>query len=304
MVSEKKNSYFEILSILENLLDEANREKAQPIPIKIKYKSPSLDLKKDKPFVIVFGEQHLGSAINEINFIKTNKSILNTLTVFAKSKDITLGKFIKEGCSELKPYKKLQQKTTEELLRFGLSPLQVFINKIDPQKQVITVESQEIFIEFALLSLLYASRPGNARFSEIESQRIVYLISDNLDYEKYLQLKSKTQKIIEQLKLYEYFEEKFIKKINIENDFAELRLLALRSNIEEKVSKETLQEFDLRINKALLECGKLRDKKAAEAVAELDPGIYPMFFGDYHTQNLIEAFKEFEIPILVLSPFI
>ena len=300
---EQEFSYNKLFSKIESLVKEVNRSKDQPIPVKIRYKSSAFDLEKNKPLIVIFGEQHPGPTVNEVNFAKTNRALLNTLIALCSEKEIPVKSFIKEGCSSLEAYEKLRQKTIEELLVLGLSPLQVYINKIDPKMEVKVVESTEIFLEFALLSLLYSSRPGNARFSELEMDRIKYIISEDIDYDKYMLVKARVLKIEEELKLFEIFEEKYIKKIRLENDFGELALLALRSNIEDLVTEETLQQFDLRITKALLECGKDRDAYSAKLAAKLEPGVYPMFFGDYHIDNLIKAFEELEVGLIVLSPF-
>ena len=300
---DQEFSYSELFSKIENLVKKVNRSKDQPIPIKIRYKSSSSDLQKDKPLIVIFGEQHAGSAVNEVNFAKTNRALLNALVVLCGDKEIPVKSFIKEGCSSLEAYGKLKEKTIEELLVLGLSPLQVYINKIDPKMEVKVVESTEIFLEFALLSLLYSSRPGNARFSELEMDRIKYIISEDIDYDKYMLVKARVLKVQEELKLFEVFEEKYIKKIRLENDFGELTLLALRSNIEDLVSEDTLKQFDLRITKALLECGKARDNYSAKIAAKFEPGVYPMFFGDYHIDNLIKAFGKLDVGLVVLSPF-
>ena len=303
MKQDTKFSYQEIFSSLENIVKEVNRSKDQPVPIKIRSKSSIAKLDLDKPFVVLFGEQHPGSVTNEVNFAKTNRALLNTLVALYKEKKMPLKSLIKEGCSPLEAHKKIAEKSIEELLVLGLSPLQVFVNKIDPSVGVKVVESQEIFLEFALLSLLYSSRPGNARFSEIEMQRIMYIISDDLDYSRYMTLKAKTLKIEEDLKLFELFEEKFVKKIPIASDFGEFSVLALRSNIEATQSKDKLHQFDLRMAKTLLECGIARDRYVAETTAAFEPGLYPMFFGEYHINNLIKAFEELKIGYVVLSPF-
>jgi len=297
-------SYSQLFFQIENLVKKANRLKNQPVLIKQKYESPALNkLDKNKPLIVIFGEQHPGSNVNELNFARTNRALLNTLVTVCGDSELPIKSFIKEGCSELEAYEKLGKKTIEELLVLGLSPLQVYINKINPEIEVKVVESIEIFLEFALLSFLYASRPGNARFSEVEMQRIMYIISDGLDYDKYMLVKTMTLKLQEKLKLFEMIEEKFVKKVKFETDFGEVSLLALRSNIEELVDEATLQQFDLRVAKALFESAKARDAYVAKTVSEFEPGVYPMFFGEYHIDNLIKSFEELKVGLIVLSPF-
>lgn len=304
MGEESQTSYSQIFFQIENLLKKSNRLKDQPALIKTRYESlASYRLDETKPIVVIFGEQHSGANTNNINFAKSNRALLNTLVTICEDKDLPVKSFIKEGCSKLEPYEKLGEKTVEELLLLGLSPLQVYVNKINPKMEVKTVESLEIFLDFALLSFLYASRPGNARFSEIEMQRIMYIIADGMDYDKYILVKARTMKLQEDLKLFEFIDQKYVKKVKFETDFGELELLALRSNIEEKVSEEAIQQFDLRIGRALFDCGKARDHHVAETISKFEPGVYPMFFGEYHVDNLIKAFAELKVGLIVLSPF-
>jgi hypothetical protein len=286
---------------MESTLKELNRQSNKDLPIKLRYQTPVSEINQEAPFVILLGEQHSGSMVGEINFFRSNRCVFNTVKSLAK---FPIKAFLKEGCSNLEPHPRLQVKSIDELLQLELNPLQVFINKINTDIPVLNIENEAAFIYYAIVSFLYSSRPGNARFREIEMRRIEYLITDLLESRKRLELvKNASNQMIQELNLLELIPQKFFKRISIENDFEELKLLTLRSNIRTLIPEEALQQFDLRINKALLDAAKTREYKMVELIKTLEPNLYLALVGDYHLANLVRFLEEKKIPTMVLSVF-
>jgi hypothetical protein len=295
------SSYKNLLVDLETNLKDLNRHSNKDLPIKLRYQTPSLEINDESSFVVLLGEQHPGSKIEEINFLRSNKCVFNTIKSLAQ---FPIKSFLKEGCSSLEPHPKLQEKTIDELLNYELSPLQIYINKINENIPVQSIENDLSFIYYALLSFLYSSRPGNSRFREIEMKRIEYLIADLLDSRSRLLLaQTANNRMIQEIDLINLIPEKFLKKFILENDFEEFKLLGLRSNIESLISQEVLKQFDLRINKSLIEAGREREYRMVERINSLEPNLYLALVGDYHLPHLTKLMKEKNIPTMVLSVF-
>lgn len=299
MSTVNTNNFAKVIKIVTDIVSKLNREGTLRIPAQ-KPKHSELDrFASTETIAILIGEQHQGASYKRINFNQSNRTITELVLQLFNNETLNLNSIFQEGISELKIHPELEKLNKEEFLLHQASPLVSLIHLVKKNNglKVSLCESLDLFIEFALLSLLHTSLPGVSEFPEQEMTRIKNILNHyESDHEINAVIYKLCNKINLEFRLNKLLEAKLLRQIQIGTiNFYEFNQRA-------QVNQE-INNLGYLLSHALKNKLKARDEYISERIAQAGTGIHSLLIGELHLENLRKSLEAQNIGVISLSAF-
>jgi hypothetical protein len=286
------------IDLTNTLVLDINLNERLRVPIqKPKFSDPEKFSASEK-IVFLIGEQHQGGVYRNINFANSNRTLTELVLRLIDHPEFEIKNFFKEGLAEIKFHPELENINKEDFILNHTHPLVTALHLSKNQIIINNCEAKDLFIEFALMSLLYSSLPDVSKMPEQEIFRIKHLLNyyeNNDEISNIINLKSKL--IQENLKLNELLKQKLLKTFIVNG----LEFYIYNERREPNQDIENLKYLLLAGIKNLL---KARDQKISENIIGSQCRLCALTIGDLHLHNLKTQLEKKQIPVISISVFI
>jgi len=167
----------ETIDLTNTLVLDLNLNGRLRVPIQRPKFSEPQKFKASKKIVFLIGEQHQGGVYRNINFANSNRTLTELVLRLIDHPRFEIKNFFKEGLAEIKFHPELENINKEDFILNHTHPLVTALHLTKNQININNCEAKDLFIEFALLSLLYSSLPGVSKMPEQEVFRIKNLLN-------------------------------------------------------------------------------------------------------------------------------
>ncbi|MEY3370245.1 MAG: hypothetical protein RLZZ361_915 [Cyanobacteriota bacterium] len=292
------NIFQKTIDSTQSLILELNLRGGLRVPIqKPKFSDPQKFL-NPKKIIFLIGEQHQGGSFKNIHFAQSNRSLTELVLRLIENPKLKIKNFFKEGLSEIKFHPELEIISKENFITNHTHPLVTALHLNKNQINIHNCESKNLFIKFALLSLLYCSLPHISKMPEQEIFRIKNLLNyyeDNDEISKIIESESKF--LIDKFRLKYYQEKKILKKIFINST----EFFCFNNQIKQILEIDNLKFLiQAELKKQLL----LRDQVISQKLLESQFESCVLLIGDLHLTNLKTLLEQVQIPVISISIFL
>jgi hypothetical protein len=298
MVLIDSKIFQETIDFTNTLTLELNLDNKLRVPVqKPKFTNPK-KFETFKKIIFLIGEQHHGGVYRNINFAHSNRTLTELILRLIEHPKIKLKNFFKEGLSNIKFHPELECISKEDFLINQTHPLVTALHLCKNSIEINNCEAKDLFIEFALLSLLYSSLPEVSKMPEQEICRIKNLLNYYEGNEEISTIiLSKVCQLVQRLKLLELYKQKMLKSQYING----VEFFIYNDRQEPNQGIINLKYLVQSLIKDLL---KARDKKISETIINSESAICGLMIGDLHLNNLKSFIEQEQIPVISLSVFV
>lgn len=248
--------------------------------------------------IFLIGEQHAGASYRNISFAHSNRTITELVLRLIDHPKLKIENFFKEGLSEIKYHPELSNISKEDFIIHDTHPLVTALHLSQNQIKIFNCEAKDLFIEFALLSLLHCSLPKVSKIPQQEISRIKNLINcydENLEISTIIDCKIK--QLESELNLSKLKQEKLLKNISINK-----MSFYLFDNLQK--SDQSCENFKYLIQSKLKHALFKRDQAIAQSLIKSQKQFSALIIGDLHLKNLRLIIENQKIPVISISTFV
>jgi len=288
----------ETIDLTNTIVLELNLDSRLRVPVqKPKFSDPKNFCKSQK-IVFLIGEQHQGAVYRNINFANSNRTLTELVLRLIEHPKLEIKNFFKEGLAEIKFHPELENISKEDFLINHTHPLVTALHLNKNQIQIYTCEEKNLFIEFALISLLNSSLPGVSKMPEQEIFRIKNLLNYYEDNQEISTLiNSAISKLVHELNLSDLYAQRLLKTQSI-NGFQ------YYIYNERKEPNQTIINLKYLLHSKIKNLLQARDEKIASNIISSQTRSCALIIGDLHLKNLQNHLEAEQIPVISLSVFI
>jgi hypothetical protein len=288
----------ETIDLTNTLVLDLNLNGRLRVPIQRPKFSEPQKFKASKKIVFLIGEQHQGGVYRNINFSNSNRTLTELVLRLIDHPRFEIKNFFKEGLAEIKFHPELENINKEDFILNHTHPLVTALHLTKNQININNCEEKDLFIEFALLSLLYSSLPGISKMPEQEVFRIKNLLNyyeTNEEIFNIILFKSKL--IQEKFKLDNFLKQKQLKTFIVNS----IEFCIYNERTEPNQELDNLKYLLQAEIKNLL---KARDQKISQNITSSQSGLCALLIGDLHLNNLKTQLEHEQIPVISISIFL
>jgi hypothetical protein len=288
----------ETLDITKTLVLDLNLSGKLRVPVQKPKSTKPKDFEKFKKIIFLIGEQHQGGCYRNISFAHSNRTLTELVLRLVDHPRLEIKTFFKEGLSEIKFHPELGNISKEDFIINHTHPLVTALHLNHNQINIFNCEAKNLFIEYALLSLLHCSIPGVSKMPEQEISRIKNLINYYENDEEISQIIIDTVSTNEiEFGLAQLKKEKFLRNITING----IEFYCYNDRAEPNQALENLKYLIQAKLKRLLIA---RDQEITQRLIQSPSVFSALLIGDLHLENLKNNLEKEKIPVISISTFI
>lgn len=288
----------ETIDSTKTLVLDLNLNGRLRVPIqRPKFSEPN-NFSASEKIVFLIGEQHQGGVYRNINFANSNRTLTELVLRLIEHPKFEIKNFFKEGLAEIKFHPELENINKEDFILNHTHPLVTALHLSKNQIIINNCEAKDLFIEFALMSLLYSSLPGVSKMPEQE----VFRIKNLLNYYESNQeisniIASKIKSIRENFKLDEFHKQKMLKTFIVNG-------IEFYSYNERQEPNQEIENLKLLVHAEIKNLLKARDQKISQNIISFRSGLCALMIGDLHIDNIKTQLEHEQIPVISISIFV
>jgi hypothetical protein len=288
----------ETIDSTKTLVLDLNLNGRLRVPIQRPKFSDPKKFSASEKIVFLIGEQHQGGVYRNINFANSNRTLTELVLRLIDHPKFEIKNFFKEGLAEIKFHPELENINKEDFILNHTHPLVTALHLSKNQIIINNCEAKDLFIEFALMSLLYSSLPGVSKMPEQEVFRIKHLLNYYETNEEIFNIiLSKSKLIQEKFKLDNFLKQRQLKTLMLNG----IEFFIYNERTEPNQELDNLKYLLQAEIKNLL---KARDQKISQNIISSQSGLCALMIGDLHLNNLKTQLENEQIPVISISIFI